>query len=62
MLFTHYVADFSIKLIIVTSYCRYLFKSLDPEFGTVKEELTEDSDKLPGWEGKVIGWIEDDLS
>ncbi|XP_067945316.1 dixin-like [Watersipora subatra] len=38
---------------------KYEFKSLDPEFGTVKEELTGDNDILPGWEGKVIGWIEE---
>jgi len=39
---------------------RFLFKTLDPEFGTVKEELTDNNDVIPGWEGKVIGWIEED--
>ena len=42
-------------------FWRYLFKSLDPEFGTVKEELVDDDEVLPGWEGKVIGWIEEEL-
>ncbi|XP_072049324.1 dixin-like isoform X2 [Amphiura filiformis] len=39
---------------------RYHFKALDPEFGTVKEEVIDDDDILPGWEGKIVGWIEED--
>ncbi|XP_074652804.1 dixin-like [Tubulanus polymorphus] len=39
---------------------RYHFKSLDPEFGTVKEEISNDDDILPGWEGKIVAWIEED--
>uniref|UniRef100_A0A8B9NWC8 Dixin n=1 Tax=Apteryx owenii TaxID=8824 RepID=A0A8B9NWC8_APTOW len=31
---------------------RYHFKALDPEFGTVKEEV--------GWEGKIVAWVEED--
>ena len=45
----------------IRHYCRFQFKALDPEFGTVKEELTLDTDIVPGWEGKIIGWIEDEL-
>lgn len=37
--------------------CRYQFKALDPEFGTVKEELFNDTDLLPGWEGKIVAWV-----
>lgn len=39
---------------------RYHFKALDPEFGTVKEEVIDDSDLVPGWEGKIVAWVEDD--
>ncbi|XP_062894662.1 dixin-like isoform X1 [Mobula hypostoma] len=39
---------------------RYHFKALDPEFGTVKEELFHDDDIVPGWEGKIVAWIEED--
>ncbi|XP_063799313.1 dixin isoform X3 [Pseudophryne corroboree] len=39
---------------------RYHFKSLDPEFGTVKEEVFHDDDLIPGWEGKIVAWVEED--
>lgn len=39
---------------------RYHFKALDPEFGTVKEEVIDDGDVVPGWEGKIVAWVEDD--
>lgn len=39
---------------------RYSFKALDPEFGTVKEEIMIDTDIIPGWEGKIVAWIEED--
>jgi len=39
---------------------RYHFKALDPEFGTVKEEVIDDRDPVPGWEGKIVAWVEDD--
>ncbi|XP_023932971.1 dixin-like isoform X2 [Lingula anatina] len=39
---------------------RFHFKALDPEFGTVKEEVTHDDDIIPGWEGKIVAWIEED--
>ncbi|XP_053503451.1 dixin-A isoform X2 [Ictalurus furcatus] len=41
---------------------RYHFKSLDPEFGTVKEEVFQDDAIIPGWEGKIIAWVEEDHS
>ncbi|KAF7699932.1 dixin-A [Silurus meridionalis] len=41
---------------------RYHFKSLDPEFGTVKEEVFQDDAKIPGWEGKIVAWVEEDHS
>ncbi|XP_063211534.1 dixin isoform X4 [Chroicocephalus ridibundus] len=39
---------------------RYHFKALDPEFGTVKEEIFHDDDIIPGWEGKIVAWVEED--
>ncbi|XP_031440027.1 dixin-A isoform X2 [Clupea harengus] len=39
---------------------RYHFKALDPEFGTVKEEVFQDDAVIPGWEGKIVAWIEED--
>ncbi|XP_028275477.1 dixin-A isoform X2 [Parambassis ranga] len=39
---------------------RYHFKALDPEFGTVKEEVFHDGAVVPGWEGKIVAWVEED--
>lgn len=39
---------------------RYHFKALDPEFGTVKEEVFVDGAIVPGWEGKIVAWLEED--
>ncbi|XP_022046186.1 dixin-like isoform X3 [Acanthochromis polyacanthus] len=39
---------------------RYHFKALDPEFGTVKEEVFLDAAVVPGWEGKIVAWVEED--
>ncbi|XP_019729126.1 dixin isoform X1 [Hippocampus comes] len=39
---------------------RYHFKALDPEFGTVKEEVFFDGAIVPGWEGKIVAWVEED--
>uniref|UniRef100_A0A8C7GV17 DIX domain containing 1a n=1 Tax=Oncorhynchus kisutch TaxID=8019 RepID=A0A8C7GV17_ONCKI len=39
---------------------RYHFKALDPEFGTVKEEVFQDGALVPGWEGKIVAWVEED--
>ncbi|XP_048588939.1 dixin isoform X2 [Nematostella vectensis] len=41
---------------------RFHFKALDPEFGTVKEEVIEDDDIIPGWEGKIVAWVEEDMA
>lgn len=37
---------------------RYHFKSVDPEYGMVKEEVLHDDDVLPGWDGKIVAWVE----
>ncbi|XP_068213665.1 uncharacterized protein, partial [Palaemon carinicauda] len=39
---------------------RFHFKSHDPEYGMVKEEIVSDDDILPGVEGKIIAWVEED--
>lgn len=39
---------------------RYHFKALDPEFGTVKEEISNEDSTIPGWEGKIVAWVEAD--
>ncbi|XP_067676980.1 dixin-like isoform X2 [Haliotis asinina] len=41
---------------------RYHFKALDPEYGTVKEEISNDDTIIPGWEGKIVAWIEEEQS
>nr|XP_004227212.1 dixin isoform X2 [Ciona intestinalis] len=40
---------------------RFIFKALDPELGTVKEEVFHDDDVIPGWEGKIVAWVEEVL-
>ncbi|CAK8682026.1 unnamed protein product [Clavelina lepadiformis] len=40
---------------------RFIFKALDPELGTVKEEVFHDDDVIPGWEGKIVAWVEEEL-
>ncbi|XP_076438575.1 dixin-like [Babylonia areolata] len=37
---------------------RFYFKALDPEYGTVKEELTKEDSVVPGWENKIVAWLE----
>ncbi|KAJ7997608.1 hypothetical protein DPEC_G00230780 [Dallia pectoralis] len=39
---------------------RFHFKALDPEFGTVKEEVFDNEALVPGWEGKIVAWVEED--
>jgi hypothetical protein len=38
---------------------RFHFKTQDPEFGIVKEEIANDTTLLPGFENKIISWIEE---
>jgi hypothetical protein len=41
-------------------FYRFHFKSVDQEFGMVKEEIASDDIILPGSEGKVVAWVEED--
>ncbi|KAK3778102.1 hypothetical protein RRG08_008692 [Elysia crispata] len=38
----------------------YYFKAFDPEYGQVKEEVFQDDDVLPGYEGKIVAWLEEE--
>lgn len=38
---------------------RYHFKAQDSEYGFVKEEIADDSVILPGFDGKIIAWVEE---
>ncbi|XP_022242000.1 dixin-A-like isoform X2 [Limulus polyphemus] len=40
---------------------RYHFKTYDNEFGIIKEEVMHDDEILPGWDGKIIAWVEEDV-
>lgn len=42
-----------------SGHYRYHFKSVDTEFGPVKEELVGDDTVIPGWEGRIVGWVEE---
>lgn len=38
---------------------RFHFKAKDPEYGFVKEEIGDDDMLLPGFDGKIIAWVEE---
>uniref|UniRef100_A0A8C7G0P2 Dishevelled segment polarity protein 2 n=1 Tax=Oncorhynchus kisutch TaxID=8019 RepID=A0A8C7G0P2_ONCKI len=35
---------------------KFFFKSMDQDFGVVKEEISDDSSKLPCFNGRVVSW------
>merc|ERR1711887_464692 len=41
-------------------FYRYHFKTMDKEFGMVKEEISDDDKVLPGVEGKIVVWVEEE--
>merc|ERR1712045_839552 len=41
-------------------FYRFHFKSVDQEFGMVKEEISSDDMVLPGSDGKIVAWVEED--
>ncbi|KAL7674327.1 hypothetical protein ACOME3_000608 [Neoechinorhynchus agilis] len=41
---------------------RYFFKSIDPDIGEVKEEISDDLDEVPLVDGKIVCWIKNDSS
>uniref|UniRef100_A0A8C1J4G0 Dishevelled segment polarity protein 1b n=1 Tax=Cyprinus carpio TaxID=7962 RepID=A0A8C1J4G0_CYPCA len=40
----------------VNSY-KFFFKSMDQDFGVVKEEVSDDNAKLPCFNGRVVSWV-----
>ncbi|CAG9861102.1 unnamed protein product [Phyllotreta striolata] len=36
---------------------KFFFKSMDDDFGVVKEEIVEDSARLPCFNGRVVSWL-----
>ncbi|XP_048885596.1 segment polarity protein dishevelled homolog DVL-2 [Brienomyrus brachyistius] len=36
---------------------KFFFKSMDQDFGVVKEEVSDDSAKLPCFNGRVVSWL-----
>ncbi|XP_042856469.1 LOW QUALITY PROTEIN: dixin-A-like, partial [Penaeus japonicus] len=49
-----------LKYVVKPETLRFHFKSHDPEYGMVKEEIFNDDDILPGVDGKIIAWVEED--
>ncbi|KAG7484920.1 hypothetical protein MATL_G00054980 [Megalops atlanticus] len=36
---------------------KFFFKSMDQDFGVVKEEISDDTSKLPCFNGRVVSWL-----
>jgi segment polarity protein dishevelled len=51
------LADFKSVLSLPRPNYKYFFKSLDDDFGVVKEEIIEDDTKLPIFKGRVVAWL-----
>ncbi|KAJ7995121.1 hypothetical protein DPEC_G00241280 [Dallia pectoralis] len=49
------LADF--KNVLNKPNCTFFFKSMDDDFGVVKEEISDDSAKLPCFNGRVVSWL-----
>lgn len=54
------LADLKQSLKLKSSGSGYVFrfKTVDPEFGVLKEEVTHDYKPLPTFENKIVAWIE----
>uniref|UniRef100_A0A8C7CUB8 Dishevelled segment polarity protein 2 n=1 Tax=Oncorhynchus kisutch TaxID=8019 RepID=A0A8C7CUB8_ONCKI len=40
---------------------KFFFKSMDQDFGVVKEEISDESAKLPCFNGRVVSWVRTEL-
>uniref|UniRef100_A0A8C7ZEW1 Dishevelled segment polarity protein 3a n=1 Tax=Oryzias sinensis TaxID=183150 RepID=A0A8C7ZEW1_9TELE len=49
------LADF--KNVIKKPNYKFFFKSMDDDFGVVKEEISDDNAKLPCFNGRVVSWV-----
>lgn len=41
-------------------FYRFHFKTVDEDYGMVKEEITNDDMVLPGADGKIVAWVDED--
>jgi len=41
-------------------FYRFHFKTVDEDYGMVKEEITSDDMVLPGADGKIVAWVDED--
>uniref|UniRef100_A0A8D3D0R2 Dishevelled segment polarity protein 3a n=1 Tax=Scophthalmus maximus TaxID=52904 RepID=A0A8D3D0R2_SCOMX len=49
------LADF--KNVLKKPNHKFFFKSMDDDFGVVKEEISDDNAKLPCFNGRVVSWL-----
>ncbi|KAH8272764.1 segment polarity protein dishevelled [Drosophila bipectinata] len=49
--------DFKLVLNKQNNNYKYFFKSMDADFGVVKEEIADDSTILPCFNGRVVSWL-----
>lgn len=49
--------DFKMVLNKQNNNYKYFFKSMDADFGVVKEEIADDSTILPCFNGRVVSWL-----
>lgn len=49
--------DFKMVLNKQNSNFKYFFKSMDADFGVVKEEIVDDATILPCFNGRVVSWV-----
>uniref|UniRef100_A0A674DWQ6 Dishevelled segment polarity protein 3a n=1 Tax=Salmo trutta TaxID=8032 RepID=A0A674DWQ6_SALTR len=49
------LADF--KNVLKKPNYKFFFKSMDDDFGVVKEEISDDNAKLPCFNGRVVSWV-----
>ncbi|KAL7982985.1 hypothetical protein Chor_013591 [Crotalus horridus] len=46
-----------VKAALARPGAKYFFKSMDQDFGVVKEEITDDGAQLPCFNGRVVSWV-----
>ena len=51
------LADFKAALSLPRLNYKYFFKSLDDDFGVVKEEIIDENTILPIFKGRVVAWL-----
>uniref|UniRef100_A0A672IUY1 Dishevelled segment polarity protein 3a n=1 Tax=Salarias fasciatus TaxID=181472 RepID=A0A672IUY1_SALFA len=54
------LADF--KNVLKKPNYKFFFKSMDDDFGVVKEEISDDNAKLPCFNGRVVSWVSSKLN